>query len=75
MSSRRVAVERQGAGVSRKLLSGGIMNIVYALILIGASLAASGQSELSKQTEAANPPFKLEIRLISIRSIPMSGTL
>jgi hypothetical protein len=37
------------------------MNIVYALILIGASLAASGQSELSKQTEAANPPFELEI--------------
>ncbi|MGB9407245.1 MAG: hypothetical protein WCA89_06875 [Terracidiphilus sp.] len=37
------------------------MKIVYALFLIGASLTASGQSELSKPTEAVNPPFKLEI--------------
>jgi hypothetical protein len=37
------------------------MKIVSALLLIGASLTASGQSEFSKQTVGANPPFKLEI--------------
>jgi len=37
------------------------MKIVYALLLVGASLTASGQSEFSNQTVAVNPPFKLEI--------------
>ncbi len=38
------------------------MKIIYVLLLlIGTSIAASGQSELSKQTEIVNPPFKLEI--------------
>ena len=38
------------------------MKSIYALLLlVGASIAASGQSELSKQTEVVNPPFKLEI--------------
>jgi len=38
------------------------MKIIYALLLLaGASIAASGQSEFSKQTEAVNPPFKLTI--------------
>jgi hypothetical protein len=40
---------------------GETMKIVYAFLLLGASLAASGQSKFSKQTVAANPPFKLEI--------------
>ena len=38
------------------------MKIIYAtLLLVAASVAASGQSDFSKQTEAVNPPFKLEI--------------
>jgi hypothetical protein len=47
--------------MSRYLLLGGTMKIVYALLLVGASLTASGQSEFSNQTVAVNPPFKLEI--------------
>lgn len=38
------------------------MRIVYALFLLaGASIAASGQSEFSKQTVAVNPPFTLTV--------------
>ena len=38
------------------------MRIVYALLLLaGASIAASGQSEFSKQTVAVDPPFTLTI--------------
>lgn len=37
------------------------MKIVCAFLLLGISLTAFSQSELSKQTEAVNPPFKLEI--------------
>jgi len=37
------------------------MKEIYALLLLGSSLTASCQSELSKQTVADNPPFKLEI--------------
>ncbi len=34
---------------------------IFAFLLFGVSLTVFGQSDLSKQTEAANPPFKLEI--------------
>jgi hypothetical protein len=37
------------------------MKIIYTLFIFGLSLTASGQSEFSKQTVAADPPFKLEI--------------
>ena len=38
------------------------MKIIYALLLlVGASITVSGRSEFSKQTVAADPPFKLEI--------------
>ncbi len=37
------------------------MRIVCAFLLLGASLTVAGQSEFPKQTEAVNPPFKLEI--------------
>jgi hypothetical protein len=41
---------------------GGIMKIIYAFVLLaGVSIAASGQSEFSKQTVAVNPPFTLTI--------------
>lgn len=40
---------------------GAIMKTVYALLLVGVSIAASGQSEVSKQIVAVNPPFKLDI--------------
>ncbi len=37
------------------------MKIVCAFLLLGVSLTVFGQSDFSKQTEAVNPPFKLEI--------------
>jgi hypothetical protein len=37
------------------------MESVCALLLLGASSAIFGQSDLSKQPHAVNPPFKLEI--------------
>jgi hypothetical protein len=39
------------------------MKFACTLLVAGASLAAFGQSDLSKQTVAANPPFTLEITI------------
>jgi hypothetical protein len=37
------------------------MKIVSAIIMVGVSLSAFGQTDIPNQTEAAPPPFKLEI--------------
>jgi hypothetical protein len=40
---------------------GAIMKTVCALLLVGVSIAALGQSEVSNQIVAVNPPFKLNL--------------
>src|ERR1700691_5562889 len=54
--------DRPKQSMRRNPLMGGIMKIIYAFVLLaGVSIAASGQSEFSKQTVAVNPPFTLTI--------------
>jgi hypothetical protein len=47
-----------------QLLMGGFMKKVYALLLLGGTIVAPSRTAPTKQTEAVNPPFKLEIAVI-----------